>query len=273
MQGLPGIQGACKCPSSLSIFLLRPWHGLRYSAIGMRPIPRPQPVGSRRARRVALFLAILLLTGVPLYLWPLRGGIQGLPGAAALSGLPPDPRSATAVAQLPADVWDGLLGHGGSPASSSGGAMAPGNLTRIAPHEEDDAGAGSGSGSFPRLDAGAMPPMTTLLVASGAASAGESPGGSSGDSISSSGGAGGQGGSGEWSPVPGGVGPFGGGGGAAGGGDGVASPAFVAGPNPDDPPMPTPEPGTLRLVGFNLAVIGAIAWRRLSRGRERKPSG
>lgn len=239
----------------------------------MRPITRPELAGSRRGRRVALFVAILLLTGLPLYLWPVRGSIQGLPGAAALSGLPPDPRSATAVAQLPADVWDGLLGHGGSAAPSSGGAKAPGNLTRIAPHEEDDTGAGSGSASLPRLDAGAMPPTTTLLVDSGAASAGESPGGSSGDSISSSsGGSGGQGGSGEWSPFPGGVGPFGGGGGV-GGGEGVASPALVAGPDPDAPPMPTPEPGTLLLVGFNLAVVGAIARRRLNRGQERKPSG
>jgi hypothetical protein len=37
--------------------------------------------------------------------------------------------------------------------------------------------------------------------------------------------------------------------------------------------MPTPEPGTLLLVGSNLALIGAIAWRCLRRREEREPSG
>jgi hypothetical protein len=237
---------------------------------------RPESAGSRRRRRVALFLAILLLTAVPLYLWPLHGAIPGLPGAAALSGVPPDPRSAKALAQLPAEVWDGLMGYGGPPAPSTGGAKARGNLTRIAPHEEGDADAGSGGAFTPHLDPGV--PLTTLLVDSGAGSSGDSSGGSSSDSTSSpgaasgtppsGGGAGGQRGGGEWSPFAGGVGPFSGGGGA-----GVPPPSLVADPAPSDPPMPTPEPATLLLVGFNMAVVGAMAWRRLNRGRERKPSG
>jgi hypothetical protein len=227
----------------------------------MSSITRSESVGSRRRRRVAIIVAMLLLIGLPLYLWPLRGAIQGLTGAAALAGPPPDPRSAKAVAQLPADVWDGLMGHGRPPAPSPGGHSAPGNLTRIAPHEDGEA---------------------TLLVDSSGGSGGDSSGRSSGDATSSGGsangtspsggGAGGPGGSGEWSPFPGGIGPFAGSGGP-GEREGIASPAFVADQGPDDPPMPTPEPGTLLLVGFNMALGGAFAWRHLTRGQERKPSG
>ena len=249
----------------------------------MRPSTRPESVGSQRGRRIAIILAILLLVGLPLYLWPLRGGIEGLPGAAGLSGAPPDPRSAKALAQLPTDVWDGLMGHHSTPSgSSAGGPKGSGNLTRIHPHEE---GNGEGPlgfgtvGSFaPRFDPGSMPPVTALLSEAGAGSGGSSSsGGPSGDSSpglasgtsSPAGGSGGQGGG--WSPFAGGGGPFGGGG--SGGGDGFTPPGLVAVPGPDDPPMPTPEPGTLLLVGFNLAVVGATAWRRLNRPQECKPSG
>lgn len=245
----------------------------------MSRIKRGESASARRRRRVAVILAILLLIALPLYLWPLRAGIQGLPGAAALSGPPSDPRSVTAVAQLPADVWDGLMGRGGPPASSSGGHKAPGNLTRIAPHEDEangSPGSGSGGGVFPRLDLGSTP-ITALLVDSG--SGGDSSGNSSGDSTSPPGPTrgpslpgGGPGSSGEWSPFAGGLGPFGEGGGP-GGGAGAALPSFVADPGPVDPPMPTPEPGTLLLVGFNLSAVGAVAWRRLNSGRERKSSG
>lgn len=246
----------------------------------MSPVARPESVGSRRGRRIAMLLAVLLLTGLPLYLWPLHGGIEGLSGGATVSGAPPDPRSAKAVAQLPADVWAGLMGHGRPRAPSSGGPKVHGNLTRITPHEEGDGtgsslGSGGGPTVPPRLGAESTP-LIALLGDGGAGSGGDSSGGAAGDSASpstgaspSGGGGGGQGGS---SPFPGGVGPFGGGGGS-GGGEGSAPPTFIADPGPDDPPMATPEPGTLLLVGSNLALIGAIAWRCLRRREERKPSG
>ena len=43
----------------------------------MSPIARPESVGSRRGRRIAILLVVLLLIGLPLYLWPLHGGIEG----------------------------------------------------------------------------------------------------------------------------------------------------------------------------------------------------
>jgi hypothetical protein len=115
----------------------------------MSPIARPESVGSRRGRRIAILLVVLLLIGLPLYLWPLHGGIEGLPGATALSGAPPDPRSAKAVAQLPADVWAELMGHGRPPAPSSGGPKVHDNLTRITPHEAGDGNGSLGSGGGP----------------------------------------------------------------------------------------------------------------------------
>jgi len=66
---------------------------------------------SRRARRGLIGLLILLLILLPLYLWPLRGSLGGLPGGSALPGSPRDPRSAAAVARIPGDVWDALMGH------------------------------------------------------------------------------------------------------------------------------------------------------------------
>jgi len=41
---------------------------------------------SRRGWRGLIALLILLLILLPLYLWPLRGGLRGLPGASALPG-------------------------------------------------------------------------------------------------------------------------------------------------------------------------------------------
>jgi hypothetical protein len=253
----------------------------------MSPIERSQSAPSRRGRRIAILLAILLLVGLPLYLWPLRAGIQGLPGASALSGAPKDPRSAAAVAQLPADVWDGLMGHGGGPA----GPKPPGNLTRISPHEDgagngaaDGGGAGSAGLTIPRLGAGTTPTMTAMLAGGGAGSGGGTPADQVGDTSASSGfgsepsstggGTGGQSGgagNGGYSPFSN-LGPFGGGGGP-GGGNGGAPSTFLADPEPNDPPMPTPEPSTLMLVGSNLALIGALAWRYLRKREERKLSG
>src|SRR5258707_1443734 len=84
-----------------------------------------------RGRRIAIVLLILLLIALPLYLWPLRGGGTGLPGAAALSGPPRDPRDAAAVAHLPADVWDGLMDEGRT-GPQGATRHVPRNLHRIA---------------------------------------------------------------------------------------------------------------------------------------------
>jgi len=73
---------------------------------------------SRRGRWILIALLILLLILLPLYLWPLRGGLGGLPGASALSGSVRDPRSAAAVARIPRDVWDALMGHVDAPPPS-----------------------------------------------------------------------------------------------------------------------------------------------------------
>ena len=101
------------------------WHGLRYALMNMRRSSGPESA-LPRGRRIAIALLILLLIALPLYLWPLRGGGAGLPGAAALSGLPRDPRDATAVAHLPADVWDGLMDEGRTGPKGGREACAPG---------------------------------------------------------------------------------------------------------------------------------------------------
>ena len=254
----------------------------------MTPIERPQSATPPRGRRLAVPLAILLLVGLPLYLWPLRGGIQGLPGASALSGSPKDPRSAAAVAQLPPEVWDGLMAHGGGSARPK----PPGNLTRISPHEDGNrrpgalAGVSSGDGGIvvPRLGAGSTPTISAML-ADGDGSAGGTPTGPSGDTPASSdagavpsptgegfGGQGGNAGNGGYSPFAGNLGPSSGGGGP-GGGNGVAPPILITDPDPSEPPVPTPEPSTLFLVGSTFTLIGALAWRRLRAREERKPSG
>lgn len=240
----------------------------------MGPVERSRSVPSRRGRRIAILLIVLLLIGLPLYLWPLRGGIQGLPGASALSGAPRDPRSAAAVAQLPADVWDGLMGRRDRPA----GARPPGNLTRISPHEDGGTpgngsiGGSAGDGaSLPVLGAGSTP---TMLGDDGPAGspppdetdATSSLPGSGTESSPSGGGTGGPDGNpgnGGYAPFPGSLGPF-------PGGDG---PTFITDPARSDPPMPTPEPSTLMLVGSNCALVGAFAWRHLRKRQERKPSG
>jgi hypothetical protein len=245
----------------------------------MSPTERAQSAPARRGRRIAILLAILLLTGLPLYLWPLRAGIRGLPGASALSGAPQDPRSAAAVAQLPADVWDGLMGHGGAPT----GPEPPGNLTRISPHEDgggsgaaDGGEAGSTGLTIPRLGAASAPTMTAMLADAGAGSGDGTPS-DQGDDTPAASGFGTEpsptgGGAGGYSPFSNNTGPFSGGGGP-GGGNGGAPSTFLADPEPNDPPMPTPEPSTLMLVGSNLALIGALAWRYLRKREERKLSG
>jgi hypothetical protein len=224
-------------------------------------------------RRIAIVLLILLLIALPLYLWPLRGSGTGLPGAASHSGLPRDPRDASAVAHIPADVWDGLMDDGRSGHKGKEGPR-PGNLTRIA-QLEDVHGAGSvdtGSGVSSRW------PRDTLSRSFGAPDSGDKgdgSGGGTGDSPSAptqflagppgnqgSGGGSGGGWNGSYSGGAGNFGPFGGGGGS--GGSGGGGPFLVGDPGDPSAPAPTPEPTTVLLVGSNLALLGAAAWRRLN---------
>ena len=247
-----------------------------------------------QGRRIAIALLFLLLIALPLYLWPLRGSGTGLPGAASHSGLPRDPRDASAVAHIPADVWDGLMDDGRSGHKGKEG-LRPGNLTRIA-ELEDVPGAGSvdtGSGGV-----SSRWPRDTLSRSFGALDSGDKgdgSGGGTGDSPSpptqflagppgnqGSGGGSGGGWNGGYSGGAGNLGPFGGGGGSSGsggggpggsGGSGGGGPFLVGDPGDPSAPAPTPEPTTILLVGSNLALLGAAAWRRLSTMKEGKPIG
>ena len=247
----------------------------------MRLSSGPESVAPRRGRRIVIALLILLLILLPLYLWPLRGSGTGLPGAAALSRPPRDPRDAAAIAHLPADVWEGLMGEGPSGRHGESSPKAPGNLTRIA-QLDDDIGAGGGS-LPPRYDGLHPGHGITGLFADGSDESNGQPSGSgdsppapvqflagppSGESTGSGNGWGGGGGSG----LPGNPGPFTGGGGPGGRGGSSAPMTFFSDVGDPGAPEPTPEPTTILLVGSNLALVGAAAWRRL-RGGEERPSG
>src|SRR4030095_12540160 len=92
-----------------------------------------------RGRGIVMALLVLLLILLPLYLWPLRGGLGALPWAATLMGSPPkDPRDPAALAGIPNDVWEALLSESSGTASGSAGPLdghAPQNLTMITQHE------------------------------------------------------------------------------------------------------------------------------------------
>ena len=234
-----------------------------------------------QGRRIAIVLLILLLIALPLYLWPLRGSGTGLPGAAAHSGLPRDPRDASAVAHIPADVWDGLMDDGRSGQKGKEG-HRPGNLTRIAQLDLPGGSVDTGSGGVSSLW-----PHDTLSRSFGALDSGDKGDGSggTGDSPSSatqvvagppgsqgSGGGSGGGWNGGYSGGAGNnLGPFAGGGGS--GGSGGGGPFLVGDPGDPSAPAPTPEPTTVLLVGSNLALLGAAAWRRLNAMKEGKPIG
>lgn len=250
----------------------------------MRLSSYPESAAPRRGRRIVIALLILLLIGLPLYLWPLRGGVTGPPGAAALSGAPRDPRDAAAVAKLPPDVWEGLMGRG----TEAG--PKPGNLTRIAQLDEFPAAGpfdiGAVGGTLPGLHdtlprgraIGALVDDESDL-SGGQSGTGDSPSGPvqflAGPPADGGTGSGDPWGGGGYSGFPGSLGPFG-----DGGPHGPSGPApiLIGDPgigDPGDPsvPTPTPEPTTILLVGSNL-VLGAAAWKRLRRGREdTEPSG
>ena len=215
-----------------------------------------EPLPSRHGRRALIALIVLLLILLPLYLWPLRGGLAGLPGTSALPGSVRDPRSAAEVAQIPGDVWDALMGHTGAPPSPPS-PKPPRNLTMIT-HGGGIPGGG--------LDEGVLGSAADLPGGNPAGDTASTP-----EEFSTSSPGGGSGGPsngvGPWGyPGFGNLGPWPGGGG--GGAPRLTSLEPTFGPGgPGDPGAlePTPEPATLALVGSNLALLGVAAWRRRRR--------
>jgi hypothetical protein len=237
-------------------------------------------------------LLVLLLILLPLYLWPLRGGLGALPWAATPMGsLPKDPRDPSAMAGIPSDVWEALLNESSGAASGSADphdSHAPQNLTMITQHEAGDepgipelgssellAGLLSSEESPPGPLAGAIGPT-------------EGKSGNEDPSFSSTPSqlgnwrlaGGGQGNAGPW--------PSGGGGGGGAGGRGLPivlsglpfggdepsfSPPVVLGLGSGDPvaPHPAPEPGMVALVGLNVLLLSGVAWnhRRYKEARPR----
>lgn len=216
---------------------------------------------------------ILLLILLPLYLWPLRGGLGGLPGASALPGSVRDPRSAAAVARIPGEVWDALMGHTHAPPPSPPPAKPPRNLTMIAsaegiPGNGLDAGAAGAplSDSPSSLVRGMLAQLRSSDLSDGSPGGGEAPsspvefvstpGGGTGTGTAPSGfGPGGYPGLGDLGPWHGG-GP---------GGPRVSDLAPMLDPGDPGDLAPTPEPATLLLVGSNLALLSAAAWKRCRR--------
>ena len=235
--------------------------------------PNRSPVPARHGRRILIALLILALILLPLYLWPLRGGFGGLPGTSALSGWPRDPRNPAAVAAIPSDVWDALMGGAADqPKVPPKPAPKPRNLTMIAEHQPAD-----GTGAF---DVGAGSQFSGLTILPGSpmdltgptdptgskSAAASFPAwvqftseSSNRDAANGSAwpGAGGFPGSG--------AGPF-------GSGPGTSVSIVIADPGDLSPPVATPEPATILLVGSNLALASAMAWKRRRRRREEETS-
>jgi hypothetical protein len=229
---------------------------------------------SRRARRGLIGLLILLLILLPLYLWPLRGSLGGLPGGSALPGSLHDPRSAAAVARVPGDVWDALMGHpavpppppptrpsrnltmitqgegipgsgldegaGGTLVSDDASSLVRGMLAQLGSSELSDGNPGGGDASFPPAEFLASNP-------GGGTGTGNPPSGFTSGGY----------------PGLGSLGP--GSGGGSGGGPHSSSPGPTLHPGDPGDLAPTPEPATLVLVGSNLALLGVAAWQRRRR--------
>jgi hypothetical protein len=231
------------------------------------------PLPSRRGRRVLIALLLMLLILLPLYLWPLRGP-SGLPGASALPAGVGDPRSASAVARIPGDVWDALMGHADAPSPALPSKSPARNLTMItqveeAPGQGLDEGAGptelargmlarAGSSDFSGGDPGgaSSPAAPTEFLAEGTqagAGTGNAPGAFAPGGYSNS----------NLGPWP---------GGAPGGGPRFSSPGPTLDPGPPGDLAPTPEPATLVLLGSHLALVGAAAWRRRRRRLDAPPT-
>lgn len=243
---------------------------------------------SRHGRRGLIALLVLLLILLPLYLWPLRGGPGGLPGASAVPGLVRDPRSAAAVAKIPGDVWNALMGDPPAPPPSPPPARPAPNLTMINASEGIPGSGLPGSGlPSSGLDDGPLSDSPAalargLLAQIGATDVSDgSPGGGDaastpGELVSAPGGGTGTGGglggfgSGGY-PALGNLGPWTSGG--SGGGPRASGLAPTLDPGGPEDLAPTPEPATLLLVGSNLALLGAAAWRRCRRRLGILPSG
>jgi len=238
--------------------------------MALEPGPPTIPVRPGPKRLIALLALVLIL--LPLYLWPLHGALSSLPGALALSGSPNDPRNPAALAALPADVWDALMGRTPTPPSSP--PQSPSNLTMISTlHGGESVGVFDGGTGGALSLAHLAPPMSNGGSTSDGterdekggdgkwASDGSLPssshflGGSPGTGPGGGGAPGGfgSGGSSGFS----GLGPIGGGGFA---GSGSGGPVITW--DPGDPIAPTPEPGTVILVGPNLVLLVVLAWRR-----------
>lgn len=227
-----------------------------------------------RMKRSLIALVILVLILLPLYLWPLRAGQSGVPAGPRSGWGLYDPRKPSALAELPSDVWDALMGQtGGGPLRPP---TPPRNLTMIASTEAG--GDAFGLSILPGRESlveQLQPPLLGERLSALALIGQDAPGATApgeeatsspvlfatnpGDAATGPGGAllaFGPGGFGTGLPV---LGPFGGIGGGQGGG------AIGSGPTDNFPPTPTPEPSTLLLVGSNLAMLGAVAWKRRRR--------
>ena len=242
---------------------------------------------SRRGRRVLIALLILLLILLPLYLWPLRWGLGGLPGASALPGSPRDPRSAAAVARIPGDVWDALMGPVDAPPPSPPPTTPPRNLTMITQAEQFGSGLDQDAGGAPLSESPESRARGMIAQLSGSSDLSDGTPGGAGmpsapvDFLSESpyGEPGGGAGTGNpWSRFArsgssdlGNLGPWPGGG--PGDGPRFSSPGPMFDPSNPGALEPTPEPATLVLVGSNLALLGVAAWKRRRRGLETPSTG